>query len=296
MAGKGEEAGGASLEDSFAYCAGVARGHYENFPVGSRLAPRALRPHVHSIYAFARAADDFADEASHEGRRLDLLDRWEERLDRCLRGEADHPVFVALEETVRRFRLPDRLLRDLLDAFRQDCRVRRYRSFEDLLDYCRRSANPVGRLVLHLYGYQDQERARLSDHVCTALQLTNFWQDVGNDLDRDRIYLPAQDRERHGVTEDDLKARRQHAGLRSLVAEMCGRTRRLYEEGRPLLGLVGPRLGLELAAVWYGGRRVLSKIEAAPGDVLRGRRVLTRLDRAAILTRAVLAVATRAAS
>ena len=285
-----EETVGASIEDSFAYCGAVTRAHYENFPVGSRLAPRCLRPHIHSIYAFARAADDFADEASHEGRRLDLLDRWEERLDRCLRGEPDHPIFVALGETVRRFRLPDRLLRDLLDAFRQDCRVRRYQRFEDLLDYCRRSANPVGRLILRLYGHEDEERARLSDCVCTALQLTNLWQDVVVDLEKDRIYLPAEDRRRHGVTEEDLKARRLHDGLRSLLGELCGRTRGLYDEGRPLLSLVRQRLGLELAAVWFGGTRVLAKIEKAPGDVLLGRRALTRLDRAAILTRAVLAV------
>jgi len=286
-----EESFAASLEDSFAYCAAVTRAHYENFPVGSTLAPRWLRPYIHSIYAFARAADDFADESRHEGRRLELLERWEERLDRALRGEADHPVFVALGETVRRFGLSDRLLRDLLDAFRQDCRVRRYRSFEELLDYCRRSANPVGRLILQLYGHRDGERARLSDAVCSALQLTNFWQDVSVDLAKDRIYLPEEDRRRHAVTEEDLREGRVHDGVRSLLRELSLRTRALFEEGRPLLRRVPRRLGLELAAVWFGGTRVLAKIEAAPGAVLRERPVLTRLDRAAILARAVLAVA-----
>lgn len=273
------------LPEAFAYCRRVTHAHYENFPVGSHLAPRALRPYIHAIYAFARAADDFADEAEHEGKRLHELDAWEERLERCLSGRAEHPVFVALAETIRRFELADRELRDLLDAFRQDCRVKRYATWDELLDYARRSANPIGRLVLRVFGHRDPELDRCSDAICTALQLTNFWQDVVIDLAKDRIYLPAQDRERHGVREADLSAREAHAGVRSLLLELTARTQRLFEEGEPLLAAVRYRLRVELRCVWLGGKRILAKIEQARGDVLAHRPVLTRFDRLSLVTR-----------
>ncbi len=266
----------------------MARAHYENFPVASRLVPGRMRPHVAALYAFARAADDFADEPAHDGRRLEAIDRWEARLDRCLAGEADHPVFVALSETIRRFELPDRLLRDLLDAFRQDCRVGRYDTWDELLDYCRRSANPVGRLVLILFGYRGEEEAALSDRICSALQLTNFWQDVPVDLRKDRIYLPTEDRLRFGVTENDLREGRLHEGLRRLLGEVVARTRRLYAEGLPLLGRTRGRLRLELRMVWIGGHLVLDRIERRGFDVFGARPALTRLDRVSMLVRSLL--------
>jgi squalene synthase HpnC len=263
---------------AFAYCESLAREHYENFPIASCLVPRSLRPHICSIYAFARSADDFADERQYEGERVERLDEWEARLDRCLQGRPQGPIFTALAETIRTFDLPDRWLRDLLDAFRQDCRVKRYESWDELLDYCRRSANPVGRMVLHLFGYTDDQRGSWSDAICTALQLTNFWQDVEIDWEKDRVYLPAQARRRHGVSEDDIRARRMHEGFRALLREMTGRTHRLFEEGKPLLGRVPGRLALELRAVWLGGMRILDKIEKADGDVFRKRPALSRLD------------------
>ncbi len=275
-------------EEAYAYCAAVARGHYENFPVASLVVPRRLRPHVGAIYAFSRAADDFADEAVHDGRRLEKLALWEERFDRCLEGRADHPVFVALGDTLSRFGLPAAPFRDLLDAFRQDCRVRRYERWEDLLDYCRRSANPIGRLVLRLFGHADEERDRHADAVCTGLQLTNFWQDVAVDFRKDRIYLPAEDRKRFGVTEDDLRAGRLHEGFRALLLEMVGRTRRVFEEGRPLLSEVRGRLALEIRLTWLGGHKILDGIEAAGCDVFRARPELTRADKAVIGARALL--------
>jgi len=275
-------------DEAYAYCAAVARAHYENFPVASRIVPRGLRPHVCAIYAFARAADDFADEAAHDGRRLEQLDRWEAHLDRCLAGGADHPVFVALGDTIGRFELPAQLFRDLLDAFRQDCRTRRYASWDDLVDYCRRSANPVGRLVLRLFGHGDEDRARWSDAICTGLQLTNFWQDVAVDLRKDRIYIPAEDRQRFGVTEEDLRSGRLHEGLRALLLTLIGRTRRCFEEGRPLLGEVGGRLGLEVRLTWLGGNRILDRIERAGCDVFRARPTLTLSDKALLGARAVL--------
>jgi phytoene synthase len=268
----------------------MARDHYENFPVASRLVPRGLRPHICAIYAFARTADDFADEPEHRGRRLERLDEWEARLDRCLRGSPEGPVFVALAETVRVFRMPQRLLRDLLDAFRQDCRVSRYESWDELLDYCRRSANPVGRMVLHLFGYSDERRGRWSDAICTALQLTNFWQDVAVDWSKDRIYLPLEDRLHHGVSEGDIGAGRAHPGFKKLLQEMVERTRRLFEEGKPLIGSVSGRLALELRCVWLGGNRILDKIESAGFDVFNNRPSLSRSDYLLTACRAMLPI------
>ena len=264
--------------DAFAYCERVAREHYENFPVASYLVPRVLRPHICSIYAFARRADDFADEPEYEGVRLERLDEWETGLDRCLRGSPEGPIFIALAETIRAHHLPERWLRDLLDAFRQDCRVTRYESWSQLLDYCRRSANPVGRMVLHLFGYTDDRRAAWSDAICSALQLTNFWQDVEVDWRKDRVYLPAEARRRHGVSEEDISSGRMHDGFRALMREMAGRTRGLFDEGRPLLGSLRGRLALELRAVWLGGTRILDKIDRVDSDVFTKRPVLSRLD------------------
>jgi squalene synthase HpnC len=280
---------GWTLDEAYAYCAAVARAHYENFPVGSRLADRRLRPHVHAVYAFARAADDFADEAAWADRRVERIDAWEARLDRCLAGRADHPVFVALGDTIRRFGLQDRPFRDLLSAFRQDCRVRRYGSFEDLLDYSRRSANPVGRIVLHLFGHRDPESAERSDALCTALQLTNFWQDVAVDWAKDRVYLPRTDMGRWRVTEDDLHAGRVDERFVGLMREMIARTRALYDEARPLLGGVRGGLGLELHVVWLGGTRILDKIERAGCDVFRRRPSLSRPEVLWLAARALAA-------
>jgi squalene synthase HpnC len=279
---------GWTLDEAFAYCQAVTRAHYENFPVGSRLVARAMRPYVHSVYAFARGADDYADEAVYAGRRLDLIDAWEERLDRCLEGRADHPVFVALGETIRRFGLPDRHLRALLDAFRQDCRVSRYATWDDLLDYSRRSADPVGRMVLHLFGHRGPELEAWSDRLCTALQLTNFWQDVAVDWAKDRVYLPRTDMARWRVSEDDLRQGRVHQGFAGLMGEMVGRTRDLYHESRPLLGAVRGGLGVELRLVWLGGRSILDRIEGAGYDVFRRRPRLSRIHALRLAARAAL--------
>ena len=271
-----------SLEAAYDHCLRLARGHYENFPVASLAVPSRLRPHVAAVYAFARGADDFADEPEHEGRRLERLDAWEAELDRAIAGTTSHPVFLALGATLRRFELPDRLLRDLLDAFRQDCRVRRHATFEDLLDYSRRSANPVGRLVLLLFGERDEAKALRSDAICTALQLTNFWQDVAVDLAKDRIYLPEEARLRHGVTEQGLREGRVDPPFRALMEEMTARTRARYAEGAPLLDAVGGRLRLELRLVVAGGTRILDRLERGGFDVFRRRPKLGAADWAAI--------------
>ena len=191
-----------------AYCRRLTLGHYENFTVTSLLLPRRLLHHFHAVYAYCRWADDLADETGGGDRALDLLAWWRDQLLACYDGRPTHPVFVALRPTIERFRIPPQPFLDLLSAFEQDQRVKRYQTFEQLLDYCRRSANPVGRLVLYLGEAFDETRAALSDCVCTALQLANFWQDVGRDYDIGRVYLPEEDRRRFGYGDDDLAARR----------------------------------------------------------------------------------------
>src|SRR5215831_12399444 len=198
-----------TVDEAYAYCERLARSHYENFPVGSILVPKRLRKHVYSVYAFARVADDFADEGYETGelteaQRLAALDDWERKLEDCYRGRADHPVFVALAETVKELRLPIQLFTGLLSAFKQDVVKRRYADFEEVLDYCSRSANPVGRLILLLFDYREEGLAELSDCVCTGLQLANFWQDVEVDIRKDRVYLPQNEMARFGVSDDDL--------------------------------------------------------------------------------------------
>src|SRR6476646_1038250 len=188
-----------SVERAYQYCEEFARAHTESFPVASRLVPAEIRPHLVALYAFARSADDFADEPQYEGRRLEALDRWEEALHRCSHGEADHPVFVALADTIEKRDLPIPPLEDMLTAFRMDLDVKRYATISALRGYTARSAEPVGRLLLALFGYRDPELVRYADEMSTALQLTNFWQDVAGDAARDRIYIPAEDLHFFGV-------------------------------------------------------------------------------------------------
>ncbi len=286
-----------SEAEAFAYCSALTKGHYENFPVGSFLVPPALQPAIHSLYAFMRTADDFSDEKRMPGddqERLAYLEAWDQLLSECRRGEARHPIFIALRVTLDRYQLPIQWLRDLLTAFKMDCTVRRYRSYDELLNYCRYSANPVGRLILTLFGYRDEERYALSDAVCTGLQLTNHWQDVAIDLRKGRIYLPQEDLQRFGVTEEWLKkqapppaplpqgegGRRpgEADSFRGLLAFEVERTRGLFKRGRSLPESVAGRLRLELRMTWRGGVRILDKIQAADYDVFRSRPIVTTAD------------------
>lgn len=259
-----------TIAESYAHCRRLTRAHYENFPVASWLIPQRLRQHVCNIYAFARTADDFADEAQHEGERLDRLRDWRAMLLRCAQGEATHPVFIALRETVRECALPVELLNDLITAFALDCEKRRYKNFAEVMHYCRHSADPVGRLILHLFGYGNEAWMRWSDNICTALQLANFWQDVAVDLGKDRIYIPQDEMARFGVTETVLQARRCTDGLRALMQFQVERTRGLFREGRPLCDTVPhPRLQWELRLTWLGGMAILDKIAANDYDIFR---------------------------
>lgn len=284
-----------SIEDSYRYCRKIALSHYENFPVGSILIPSGLRNHFYSIYAYARTADDFADEAGDytPEDRLALLGRWGEMLSDCYRGLARHPIFIALAETVSTFNLPIGLFEDLLSAFRQDVIRNRYDNFTELVDYCRRSANPIGRLVLLLFGYSDPALHGLSDSFCTALQLTNHWQDVAVDLAGDRIYLPADDLSRFGLTVDELKRLSCGEEFRELLAFEIRRTRSLFEEARSLCFSVNGRLSLELHTVWLGGMTILDRIEHSGYDVFSRRPSITALDKARIAMLALTRQITR---
>lgn len=269
-----------TLERAFAYCEAMARGHYENFPVASRFVPARLRPYVWSIYAFARSADDFADEARYAGRRAEALAFWEEQLHRCFHGEAEHPVFVALRETIEQCDIPIQPLQSLLTAFTMDLSVNRYATFEQLRGYIEHSAHPVGRLVLYVFNYRDPSLHNYSDDICAGLQLANFWQDVGVDLAKDRIYLPEEDRKHFGVTDEMLFARQCTTEFRELMRYEVSRARSLFERGRPLLDRVGGDLGFELALIWRGGTTILDKIEAVRYDVFRRRPTLNHADKA----------------
>jgi hydroxysqualene synthase len=260
-----------TVEEAFAHCEARVRAHYENFPVGL-FVPRDKRPYVHALYAFARAADDFADEPMYEGMRGEKLDQWEARLHAAYEGRAEDPIFVALAETVRRLDIPKGLLLEVLSAFRQDTVKSRYDTWEELLDYCRRSADPVGRLVLLVFGYRDDAGLPpLSDAICTGLQLANHWQDVAVDLRKDRIYLPKELRDRFAVGEWDLNAGKVTDGFRSLMAEVIRRTRALFDRGRPLCDRVGRDLRFEMRLTWLGGASILDRIEEAGYDVFRRR-------------------------
>jgi squalene synthase HpnC len=286
------------LAEAYATCARLARDHYENFPVASLLLPRGMRPHVAAVYAFARVADDFADEGDRPAdARLALLDAWRDRLLACP-AACDSPdstglqpdaadIFLALGSTIRACRLPVSLFDDLLSAFRQDVTTVRYETWDDVLDYCRRSANPVGRLVLGIAGLDDPALARASDAVCTALQLTNFWQDLERDWHRGRLYLPLEDCRRAGADVRDLDAGRMTPAWRHVLRDAGARTAALFDEGRAVCDGVGGRLGFELRLTWLGGRRILSRLERSDFDMFRRRPALGTPDLPALLWQAM---------
>jgi squalene synthase HpnC len=278
----------AAAEEAYRYCEKLAKNHYENFPVGSSITPKAIRPLIHSIYAFARIADDYADEGDlRPSERLSLLEDWQRQLDACFTGKASHPIFTALSETIRTRNIPKKPFDHLLIAFRMDVTRTRYGSFEELLGYCRHSANPVGRLVLYAYDLFSEERAAFSDHLCTALQLANFWQDVTLDLEKGRIYLPLEDLGRFGYTEHDLTQQRADDRFFRLVQYQVQRTRALFIEARPLLAMLPPRLCMELSLTWHGGMTILRKIEEGGFDVFSNRPRIGPVDKVALLIRSM---------
>ena len=282
-------------EAAYARCLDIAQRHYENFPVASRLLPRRARPHIAAIYAFARIADDFADEGTRSpAARLALLDDWQSRLHRAVetpRSEDDSDaaaIFHALGDSIRQCDLDVQLFDDLLSAFRQDVTVRRYETWDELFDYCRRSANPVGRLVLRVNGYRDDRLDACSDAVCTALQLTNFWQDLEVDLKKDRLYVPLAEMRAAGADIEDLRRFRLTPEWRRAMEAAGARTRALFAAGRPVADSVRGRLRWELRATWLGGMRILDRLAAAGYDVFTARPTLGALDAVVIAGHALV--------
>lgn len=269
--------------ESLRYTHWLATHHYENFQVVSFLLPRHLHQDFYNVYSFCRWADDLGDEIGDTAESLRLLSWWRGELQSMYAGEAKHPVFVALKDTAARRQLPMVLFDDLIKAFEQDQVVTRYRTFAELFDYCRYSANPVGRLVLGLCGYRDDARMELSDATCTALQLANFWQDVTVDLEKDRVYLPLDLLERHGYPLNDLFARRFDECFAAAMKEAVDIARELFLMGLPLADKVDRRLAIDLELFSRGGLKVLSKIEAQNYDVLHARPAITKTERVGLL-------------
>ena len=303
-----------SLAEARQYCARLAHSHYENFSVVTWLLPKRLHQHFYNVYAYCRISDDLGDEVPDPQQALALLDAWESELNATylslvepapldigknveeLRADSAgrnrvaprHPVFIALRETIRACNIPRQPFADLLTAFRQDQTVKRYPTFEDLLGYCRNSANPVGRLVLYLCGYSDAERQQLSDFTCTALQLANFWQDVAVDYGKGRIYLPLDELAQYGVSEEDIASRRYTPQFRALMAFEVERAREWFRRGLPLAGTVDRRLAVDIELFSRGGMEILNAIARRDYDVLTARPALSKPRKLWLLARAAV--------
>jgi squalene synthase HpnC len=279
-----------TLDEARAWCRHLAETHYENFHVASWFLPGRLRPHFHAIYAYCRVSDDLGDEVGNPEQSLALLNLWGAELDACYNGEARHPVFVALAETIRACDIPKEPFADLLVAFRDDQSVQtgaRFRTMDDVLAYCRYSANPVGRIVLYACGYRDDERFALSDQTCSALQLANFWQDVRVDYTKGRIYIPREDMDRFGVDEANIAARSFTTGFRELMRCEVDCTAAMFRAGQPLIGMVDRELALDLDLFSRGGLEILRAIERQNYNVLRARPAISKTRKLALLMRAL---------
>lgn len=275
------------LEACYRYCESLCRARHHNYPVASMFARSALRKHIFALFAFARVADDFADEPSYEGRRVRELDRWEEQLHAAYRGTADHPVFVALADTADRFALPITEFAELMSGFRTDLERRRYATFDELRGYTRQAAEPVGRLLLYIGGYRAPELHAYAEDLASAIAVARLVQDIPSDWARGRVYVPAQDLRHFGVTEADIASRRISPAVGNLVRYQVARTRALFARSRPLVDVVGADLAVELALTWHGGMRILDKIEDVGSRLFAQRPQLGQLDKALVVARAL---------
>ena len=280
-----------TLEEALAWCKHLAETHYENFHVATWFLPEPLRPHFHAIYAYCRISDDLGDEVPDRSAALALLDLWGQELDACYEGRARHPVFVALAETIRICKIPKQPFADLLVAFRQDQYVTRYEFMDDVLKYCRYSANPVGRLVLYACGEVSEENFRLSDFTCTALQLANFWQDVSVDWKKDRVYIPQADMRVHGVTDETIASGTATPGFRAVLKQEVDYARELFLKGLPLIGRVRRDLAVDLDLFSRGGLEILRAVERRDYDVLSARPAISKPTKMALAFRALSAKA-----
>ena len=275
------------IEACYRYCEALCRARHHNYPVGSMFARSLLRKHIFALFAFARVADDFADEKAYEGRRARELDRWEEQLHAAYRGHAEHPVFIALADTVDKFGLPITEFTELLSGFRTDLERKRYATFDELLSYTRQAAEPVGRLLLYIGGYRAPELHAYAENLATALAVARLIQDVPQDWERGRVYLPAEDLRHFGVSEGDIASRRVSGAVGNLVRYEVARARSLFERARPLVDIVGSDLAVELALTWHGGMRILDKIEHVGKRLFAQRPQLNTADKALVLARAI---------
>jgi squalene synthase HpnC len=277
-----------SLEEAREYCSRLAHSHYENFSVVTWFLPKHLHQHFYNIYAYCRISDDLGDEVGDKQQSLLLLDEWEAELKQCYAGEPRHPVFVALRDTVREFDIPQHEFADLLIAFRRDQAITRFPTFDDVLEYCRYSANPVGHLVLYLGGYRDAERQQLSDYTCTALQLANFWQDVAVDYEKDRIYLPRDSMAKFGVREREIAERRATPEFRALLKFEVERAHEWFDRGLPLAKMVDRSLALDIELFSRGGLAILDAIKRQDYDVLTKRPVISKPRKLWLVGRAAI--------
>jgi squalene synthase HpnC len=277
-----------TLDQAQEYCRRLARTHYENFSVATWFLPRRLRQHFFNVYAYCRISDDLGDEVGDPHAALDLLDQWESELNACYNGTPRHPVFVALTETVHQFNIPQHEFSDLLCAFRQDQSIRRFETFNDVLAYCRYSANPVGHLVLYLCGYRDAERQQLSDFTCTALQLANFWQDVSVDYVKGRVYLPLEDLRRFNVTQHEIAQNQNTANFCAMMKFEVERAREWFRQGLPLVRKVDLDLAIDIELFTRGGQEILSAIERQNFAVLGHRPVVSKSRKLALVAHAAL--------
>lgn len=277
-----------SLEEAREYCRKLATHHYENFSVATWFLPKRLRQHFYNVYSYCRISDDLGDEVGDTNASLQLLAEWEEELNACYAGSPRHPVFVALAETVQTFGIPKHEFSDLLAAFRQDQTVTRYKTFSDLLGYCKNSANPVGHLVLYVCGYKDAERQSLSDFTCTALQLANFWQDVSLDYAKGRIYLPLEDLHRFAISEDDIAHQRNTVAFLEMMKFEVERAREWFRQGLPLVQKVDRELAIDIELFSRGGQEILNAIEQQGYAVLGRRPTISKSRKLALVARAAL--------
>ena len=282
------------LNSSFKYCEEIARSHYENFPVASFFIPKEKRKYIFSIYAFARAADDFADETGLRSKedRLNLLEEWNQKLTDCYNGKTYDPIFIALKKTVNDNKIPIEPLENLLKAFKQDVEKNRYENFGEVLDYCTNSANPIGRLMLMIFGEQDENMLRLSDNICTALQLTNFWQDVSLDLQKDRIYIPLDDMRHFGYSEEELKKKILTDNFKKLLKYEIEGTQKLFDKGKELIELTKKlnklkKLSKQLVLTWHGGTEILKRIKENEYDIFNKRPKLKFIDKFKLLLKLI---------
>jgi squalene synthase HpnC len=275
------------LDACYRYCEALCRARHHNYPVASMFARSHLRKHIFALFAFARVADDFADEPQYEGRRARELDRWEEQLQLAYRGSAEHPVFVALADTVDKFALPITEFIELMSGYRTDLERRRYATFDELRAYTRLSAEPIGRLLLYIGGYRAPELHAYAEDLGSAIAVTRLIQDVPADWQRGRVYLPAEDLRHFGVSESDIANRRVSGAIGALVRYEVARTRALFERARPLVDIVGADLAVELALSWHGGMRILEKIEGVGPRLFAERPQLGTSDKALVLARAL---------